>query len=116
MAEEFRLDTTGMREMVARLRSGNADFAAAVSALNQTLNRYDGCWGDDKAGRKFAEGYVKNANDVREGLGELSNGVVDLSDGVTTTVTDFGDLDEANAKTFDHRLAEALQQQKDSKD
>ncbi|KZB88403.1 WXG100 family type VII secretion target [Amycolatopsis regifaucium] len=111
MADEFRLDPSGMQDMLSRLRSDNAEFSDAVTRLNQTLDRYHGCWGEDKAGKKFAEGYVDNANDVRTGLGDLSKGVGELADGVATTVGDFRDLDEANAKTFDHQLAEALQQQ-----
>ncbi|MEU3766175.1 hypothetical protein AB0E55_14045 [Amycolatopsis keratiniphila] len=112
MADKFRLDPAGMQEMLVRLRSGNADFLAALTELNHTLDRYEGCWGEDKAGKQFADGYVKNARDVRKGLGDISKGVGDLSDGVNTTVGEFRDLDEENAKTFDHGLAESMRQQK----
>ncbi|RSN07962.1 hypothetical protein DMC63_34450 [Streptomyces sp. WAC 05977] len=111
MADKFRLDPAGMQEMLAKLRSENSDFSAALTQLNHTLDRYEGCWGEDKAGKQFADGYVKNATDVRKGLGDISKGVGELSDGVNTTVGEFRDLDEANAKTFDHRLAESMQQQ-----
>ncbi|MFE5567895.1 WXG100 family type VII secretion target [Amycolatopsis japonica] len=112
MADKFRLDPVAMREMVARMRFENNEFTDAVRKLNDTMTRYDGCWGQDKTGKKFAEGYVKNANDVQKGLVDVYKGVDDLSDGVIETVDEFRGLDELNANEFDHQLGEDLRQQK----
>ncbi|ANN15877.1 hypothetical protein SD37_09625 [Amycolatopsis orientalis] len=112
MAEEFRLDPAGMQDMLGRLKSDNAEFSAAMDNLNRVLERFDGCWGHDKAGQMIAKGYVPSAKDVQKGVNDLSTGVGEMSDGVKDTVNDFRDLDEDNAKSFDHRLGEAIREKK----
>ncbi|QKV74009.1 hypothetical protein [Amycolatopsis sp. Hca4] len=115
MADQFRLDPAAAREVVAKLGAAGADFADAVAKLEHVLDRYDGCWGEDKAGKKFAEGYVENAQKIRQGLHDLPGNVRELGDGITSTVTGFQDLDEANAKQYDHQLADAVHQQESQK-
>jgi uncharacterized protein YukE len=111
MADQFRLDPGAVHDMVTKLGTANSDFAQAVTNLESILNRYDGCWGADKAGKKFAEGYVENARQVREGLHSLPGNVRTLAEGISATVGEFHDLDQANAKQFDHQLAESMRQQ-----
>jgi uncharacterized protein YukE len=113
MADQFRLDPTAVREMVQKLGTASSDFSEAVAKLEHTLDRYDGCWGDDKAGKKFAQGYVENARQVRQGLHDLPKNVHELGEGITSTVTEFQGLDQDNAKQYDHQLAESVHQQDD---
>ena len=114
MAEEFRLDSAGMQDMLGRLKFDNADFSAGMDNLNRVLERFDGCWGNDKAGQMIAKGYVPNAKDVQKGVNDLSTGVGEMSDGVSGTVNDFRDLDEDNARAFDSQLGEAIREKKEN--
>ncbi|WP_410604745.1 hypothetical protein [Amycolatopsis sp. lyj-90] len=113
MADKFKLDPSGVQDMLNKLKSDNEDFVAAVKKLGATLDRYEGCWGDDKAGKKFAEGYVGNANSTREAQKNAGESVEDTVDGVGSAVEEFKDLDESNAKLFDVDLADWMREQKE---
>ncbi|MEV7043868.1 hypothetical protein [Amycolatopsis sp. NPDC051061] len=108
MADRFRLDPAAVQDMVTKLGTASSGFSEAVAELERTLDRYDGCWGDDKAGKKFAEGYVENARQVRDGLRDVPGSVDKLTEGITFTVGEFQGLDEDNAKQYDHQIAESM--------
>ncbi|WIX98210.1 hypothetical protein QRX60_29545 [Amycolatopsis mongoliensis] len=111
MTGEFRLDPAGMREMLNKLGAKGGDLSAALTQLNIALDRYDGCWGEDKAGKKFAEGYVDNGNGTRDALKEVPTSVSDATEGIKSAIAQFQGLDEDNAKLFDQQLADSMQQQ-----
>ncbi|WP_410586385.1 WXG100 family type VII secretion target [Amycolatopsis sp. lyj-23] len=113
MADKFRLDPAGTRDEMAKLDGSIKDFSDALGPLSATLQRYDGCWGGDKAGKKFAEGYVENAKHLGESLSGVAHGTHDLADGIRATVDEFQGLDEDNSKVFDHQLAEAIKQEEE---
>ncbi|KFU75674.1 Uncharacterized conserved protein YukE [Amycolatopsis lurida] len=117
MTDEFRLDPDGMRDVIKRLGASGDDFAAALTNLTAAMDRYDGCWGEDKAGEKFAESYVENADGTRDTLKDLPSSMRDAAKGIHDAMVQFQGLDEDNAKLFDQQLAESMQQQEsDSQD
>ncbi|GAB3733687.1 hypothetical protein GCM10027598_58530 [Amycolatopsis oliviviridis] len=108
MAEQFRIDPDGVRQATAGLASVTSDLMAALGALNGTLDQYEGCWGDDEIGKKFAGGYKGDSEGARQTLGQLTEGLGETVTGVNKTVDEFVGLDEDNAKAFDQQLGEEM--------
>lgn len=111
MTGQFRLDPAGMQEMLKNLGASGDDLTAALTALKTAVDRYDGCWGEDKSGKKFAEGYTDSATGTLDTLKEVPGSVSDAVEGINSAITQFEALDQDNAKLFDHQLADSMQEQ-----
>ncbi|WP_370942211.1 WXG100 family type VII secretion target [Amycolatopsis sp. cg5] len=113
MADEFRLDPAGVQDTVSKLGGATEDLRDALAKLTSTLDRYEGCWGEDKAGKQFAQGYVSNANSVCDGSKDVATNADNFSSQIKDAVVQFQDLDEENAERFDKQLADSLEDKKD---
>ncbi|MEV7043712.1 hypothetical protein [Amycolatopsis sp. NPDC051061] len=113
MTEKFRLDQGAMQTMLIKLGVAGDDLAGALTSLNGAMERYEGCWGEDKTGKKFAEGYVESASGTRDTLGQVPTSMHDAAEGIKAAISQFTTLDEDNAALFDQQLAESMQQQED---
>lgn len=111
MADKFRLDQAGVEAMLRRLGSAGDDFKESVTNLGEAMDRYEGCWGEDKAGKKFAGSYVENATEVKSNFDDVPGNLEDAGEGIRHASGEFKGLDEENAKRFDQQLADSMQQE-----
>jgi uncharacterized protein YukE len=110
MVDKFRMDYSGMRDVLGKLDSANVTFSAALNTLSSTLESFDGCWGDDKAGKKFEEGYKGNADEVQGTMRDVSGQLNDSVGNIDSAIGEFQGLDEENAKLYDEQLGDSLEE------
>ena len=108
MAEAFRLDADGVRRAMDGLGLVNGELGDALGELNGVLDRCEGCWGGDEAGKQFEKGYKADADGARVAVGDVHEGVGRTVEGVDKAVSEFVGLDEDNARLFDRRLGESV--------
>lgn len=70
MSKITSLNIPAVNTIASDLDAAVAQFAAALAEMKRIAAELHGCWGDDEAGRNFAESYLQNAEDT------LSNGTI----------------------------------------
>ena len=106
MAENFRLDPTGVAAGTKRLNAAGERLNTAVTALNVVLDDHEGCWGTDDIGKGFAQKYVQPATDVRKYSGEAGTGLVTTGKDLDKAAETFRTLDHDRAQQLDQSLPE----------
>jgi uncharacterized protein YukE len=98
--DKTRIDLELARHENRRLRQIGTRFGEAVGNLRGDTERYEGCWGGDKFGKAFGEGYKPNADQTLTSADTVNKGVGDVADAVDKTVTDFDTTDKNNSKNL----------------
>ncbi|GHF44857.1 uncharacterized protein YukE [Amycolatopsis bartoniae] len=101
MAENFRLDPAALEEATRRLGSLGDRITTAYHELAGVLDEHDGCWGEDDIGKAFAQNYVPNAKQVREGAEQAGPGVIELRNDIDDASKTFQSVDEDEARRID---------------
>ena len=107
MADEFFLDQDTLSQATGGLRSEAADFGRALAGLINVTQQLDGCWGNDDAGKSFANNYVKPAGEAISGSQQIHKGVNQTSDELDNSANQFAGLDKDAAKQLDQQYAES---------
>ncbi|MFB9909041.1 WXG100 family type VII secretion target [Allokutzneria oryzae] len=71
------------------------DAQSAVSQLTAALAAKEGCWGNDKLGKAFAQDYVPKKNEMSEYLGKLVTAVRGTGEALGKTAKNFADAERA---------------------
>ncbi|WP_067465536.1 WXG100 family type VII secretion target [Nocardia amamiensis] len=71
MGEQFALDPDRLRAHAPAFEQIGADVAATVRRLHDALSKEGTPWGDDDAGRAFAESYVPESKQTMSNLNSL---------------------------------------------
>jgi hypothetical protein len=73
-----------------RIGAAHRELAAALEAAGP-------CWGDDPAGRSFADGHLRPANGTLDRIGALPGQLNDVGDRFTVTATGYQQVDQYGA-------------------
>ncbi|ONI87847.1 hypothetical protein ALI144C_07850 [Actinosynnema sp. ALI-1.44] len=101
MADEFFLDPNGFQRFTNGLDDAGTDLGNAYRKLSDVLTQFKGCWGDDEIGKGFQKNYYKDAEDLREGAGKLSKGLVETAANASQKGKSMAELDEESARILD---------------
>jgi hypothetical protein len=94
MTDGFRTDN----DLLSR-RAGAFDGLAEragriVDDLRAGVESHGQCWGNDDAGRAFAEGHVGPARAALRGIGDLPDGLTDVGSRLRATAITYAASDE----------------------
>lgn len=99
--------TSGFNADPANLRQHGGEFAGHAERtgeihrqLNAAITDAGECWGDDEAGRAFAESYAQPAQDTLGKLGALPAGLADVGDRLIGTASRYEQTETDNAATL----------------
>jgi hypothetical protein len=106
MAENFYLDEPAFEGVADNILVSGTNLGTAYGKLNDVLLATQGCWGDDDIGKAFEKNYWENAEEVRVGMANAGEGLVETSKNVRKKAEVLADLDERNAKWLDSQVGE----------
>lgn len=96
---------TGMDMRPEEIRSGGKkigdageDLDHVLTTLKSALDAEGECWGDDEAGKKFAQDYTKGRDSVLDGLRKLAKGLGDIDRNLKATADDTESGDAKSAQ------------------
>ncbi|SDY07082.1 hypothetical protein SAMN05421504_104411 [Amycolatopsis xylanica] len=101
MAEEFFLDPDGVGQATRDLKASGRRLSGAFTKLTETLDRHDGCWGDDDIGKGFEKSYRQPSTEARTGIKDTVDGILGVCDEVDKSVEIFESVDQENAERID---------------
>src|SRR5688572_20333811 len=79
MTGELQLNPDEVREYAARLADLGARVGHTYSVLREALAQAEGCWGDDRLGTAFAEGFEPSAEQLLTGQRAMEKGLHDTA-------------------------------------
>lgn len=97
---ETKIDVELARLENARLRQLGTHFMASVEKMRSTAQHYDGCWGGDKFGKAFADGYVPNSTETLKNISTFGKNVDGTADQIEQALTEFEKTDQGNANNL----------------
>ena len=97
MSEITRVEIPEVHGAGARLDVIADQLESAVHALKRRLEVVDGCWGDDEAGKKFAEGYLPKAEEALENGKLTPESMAIVAENLHMIATEFEKLDQYGA-------------------
>lgn len=101
MAEDFYLDPDGVGQATRDLKASGRRLSGAFTKLTETLDRHDGCWGDDDIGKGFEKSYRQPSTDARKGAKDTIEGITGICDEVDEASKTFQSVDHENAEKID---------------
>jgi hypothetical protein len=97
MSEITRVDIPQVNGASTRLDVIADQLEEAVHALKRRLEAVDGCWGDDEAGKKFAEGYLPKAEEALKNGKLTPESMATVAENLRMITTEFAKLDQYGA-------------------
>jgi len=101
MAENFRMDSSGLSAANSGFKVVGDDFSKAYDALTAVLDDHHGCWGTDDIGKAFEKNYTPSEKEIRDGGGEAVTGMSDLHEGIDESRKTFEGVDHESAQKID---------------
>ncbi|MBO0840035.1 MAG: hypothetical protein J2O49_04365 [Sciscionella sp.] len=99
MSKEISVDVDGLREHAKRF-GPLADRAGDVHRALRGALSGGACWGDDEAGRSFAQVHAEDADATLSRLGGLSDKLADVGEKFLGTANDYAGADEHGARAL----------------
>jgi uncharacterized protein YukE len=94
MSNGFQADPAKLAKHAADF-PGYADLVGAIHGeLTSALAATGQCWGDDAAGRSFADGHVQQAGDILDGLATLPDKLTDVGSRFTATASGYASAED----------------------
>ncbi|MDR7274273.1 hypothetical protein [Catenuloplanes atrovinosus] len=88
----------------SRELDGIADqLETALISLKRRLEAVDGCWGDDEAGKKFAQSYIPKAEATLESSQLSHEALSTVAENLRFITTEFAKLDEYGADKLEFK-------------
>jgi uncharacterized protein YukE len=97
MANQTWINEDGTRRQARALDELHAEFADKLQQLTSTLQQHDGCWGRDKLGTEFGNGYLPGARQCLTDLHTISANLSTLAADLHKIPDAFENTDKANA-------------------
>lgn len=76
------VDTKALRKAGGGFDTGKDHLKGIFDALNSKLQAEGKCWGNDKTGKQFAEGYETPATNMLKSFGDVGKGLHGIKEGV----------------------------------
>jgi uncharacterized protein YukE len=96
MGEQFWVDTEGLERSGGNYDSASGQVNRVASRVNADASGFDGCWGNDSAGKQFAPGYLANKKNFVDGVTQLADVLQATADGVRIMAKNFADMEHRN--------------------
>ncbi|NIH77586.1 WXG100 family type VII secretion target [Amycolatopsis viridis] len=97
MSEGYTVDTGAVRGVVSKFDDPADRLEDVGKALEAALESAGECWGDDEAGKAFANDYLPCVPDTTKFFAELAKGIRSLKKSVETAMDDY---DKHEVKTL----------------
>ncbi|WP_033341691.1 WXG100 family type VII secretion target [Catenuloplanes japonicus] len=97
MSEITRVQIPEVNGASTRLDVISDQLETAVHQLKRRLEAVEGCWGDDEAGKKFAEGYLPKAQEALENGKLTPESLATVAENLRMITTEFAKLDQYGA-------------------
>ncbi|HET6500279.1 MAG TPA: hypothetical protein VFG87_05890 [Amycolatopsis sp.] len=92
----FWVNTEGLSTALSAVKNAGDAARNAGQLLADTLNQYDGCWGNDPTGQEFFRSFGGASQQLQQGLSDTADVVNGTADGVKTMATNLTTTEDNN--------------------
>jgi uncharacterized protein YukE len=97
MGEQFWVDTDGLDRSSAGYTDASGSVRAVVEALEAAIAPLQGCWGNDKAGKRFEQsGFLSIQDSLMDAVAHLAKVLGSTAEGVQQMAAQFAAAEERN--------------------
>lgn len=106
MTGSFEANPYALRAMQPQFADLASQVTAAVTAMQQEIDKEGECWGKDKVGEEFAKGYSGNAKTTQDSMGSLAKMLSGMGDAMTTIANSLEQQQAESAAALNKKTTE----------